>query len=132
MERILMAKSNSRNISTPLSARLKELRKQLGLKQDDVAQRLGVKRVTIAAYESGRIIPPPGKLRLLARIYDADLQDLISQAELEERGLYIDVSSDLSSEPDQKLLSDFLKAYQQLDSKYQKMVFNVTKALYLG
>ena len=40
-----------------MNERIKELRKELGLTQQEMADRLGLKRNTIATYEMGKAIP---------------------------------------------------------------------------
>ena len=80
-----MAKSNG-NIfglddkNRELSAVLRQLRNDKGLTQSDVAENIGVKTVTISAYESGRVKPNTAKLGRLARLYDVDVEVLSSRA----------------------------------------------------
>ena len=40
-----------------MNERIKEVRKSLGLTQQEFADRIGVKRNTVATYEGGRNIP---------------------------------------------------------------------------
>lgn len=46
--------------------RLKTLREQKGMKQDELAQSVGVSRSTVAMWESGAIMPGADKLPLIA------------------------------------------------------------------
>ena len=50
-----------------LKERIKELRKNLGLTQQKFADRLGLKRQTIAAYEIGNIEPSDSTLLLICK-----------------------------------------------------------------
>ena len=50
-----------------MDARLKMLRKQLGLTQQELADRIGIKRNTIATYESGRNEPIDAVISLICR-----------------------------------------------------------------
>jgi len=52
-----------------ISARLKEKREELHLKQDQVAQLMGVNRNAISTYENGTREPSLGMLVRLARLY---------------------------------------------------------------
>ena len=52
-----------------ISARLKEKREELHLKQDQVAQLMGVNRNAISTYENGTREPSLGMLARLARLY---------------------------------------------------------------
>ncbi|SFD06829.1 helix-turn-helix domain-containing protein, partial [Butyrivibrio sp. YAB3001] len=52
-----------------LAELLKQMRKDSGRFQKDLAKLLGVKSVTYSAYETGRIIPSADKLNILAKLY---------------------------------------------------------------
>lgn len=49
--------------------RIKELRKALGLTQQEFSDRIGVKRNTIAQYESGRNAPIDAVVSLICRVF---------------------------------------------------------------
>ncbi len=52
-----------------MSKRLKELRKALDMTQQEFADRLGVKRNTVATYESGKSNPSDAAVSLICREY---------------------------------------------------------------
>lgn len=52
-----------------INDRIKELRESLGLTQEKFAERLGIKRSTIAAYETGRNEPVDSVIALICREY---------------------------------------------------------------
>lgn len=52
-----------------MGERIKELRKALGLTQQEFSERIGVKRNTIAQYESGRNEPLDAVITLICRTY---------------------------------------------------------------
>lgn len=52
-----------------MEERLKELRKTLNLTQQEFAEKIGVKRNTIAQYESGRNAPIDAVITLICRTY---------------------------------------------------------------
>lgn len=56
---------------------LKKRRKELGLKQEDVAKQLEINRATISKYENGQIEPPLKQLAQLAAILHLPLDDLV-------------------------------------------------------
>lgn len=62
-----------------LNDRLRELRQKSGLTQEQVAERLGVTRQTISSYESGRTEPGLDILRELAKIYNADVSEILGE-----------------------------------------------------
>ncbi len=53
-----------------MKERIKELRKYLGLTQQKFADRLGLKRQTIAAYEMGNIEPSDSTLLLICKEFE--------------------------------------------------------------
>lgn len=60
-----------------LSAKLKELREREGWSQDEVCQRLGIKRADYASYEAGRNEPRLAKLRELCKLYNVSADYLL-------------------------------------------------------
>lgn len=57
--------------------RIKKLREDRGLTQLELANQLGKKRVTVSAYESGRIEPPATVIFLLSTIFDVSADFLL-------------------------------------------------------
>ena len=53
-----------------MEERIKELRKALGLTQQEFSERIGVKRNTIAQYESGRNAPIDAVVSLICREFN--------------------------------------------------------------
>ena len=64
-----------------IAKNLKELRKQFGLTQKQVAEHLGVIYQTYQAYEIGTNIPPVKNLVKLAELYDVSLDYLVGKKE---------------------------------------------------
>lgn len=57
--------------------RLRRLRKENKMTQDDVANFLGVERVTISRYEAGAIAPKGGRLKELAELFNCSVSYLL-------------------------------------------------------
>ena len=55
---------------------IKELRKKMGFRQEDLAKKLFVDRSTIAKWETGEAVPKTGRLPKLARILCCTIEDL--------------------------------------------------------
>ena len=55
-----------------MQERIKALRKTLGLTQQNFAERIGVKRQTVAQYEIGRNIPTDMAINLICREFSVD------------------------------------------------------------
>jgi transcriptional regulator with XRE-family HTH domain len=65
--------------SSMLSVNIKSLRKKLGLTQSQLAEKLGIKRSLIGAYEEGRAEPKLTTLVSFARLFDISLDSLITK-----------------------------------------------------
>lgn len=109
-----------------LNERIKELRKALGLTQQEFSDKIGVKRNTIAQYESGRNAPIDAVISLICREFnvseewlrngtgdmwvkvdeDQELQDILAQ---------ITLSGD-------ELITRIIKAYWKLPEKEKDMI----------
>jgi len=62
--------------------KLQELRKQKGLTQEELAQRLYVSRAAISKWESGRGYPNIDSLKAIAKFFSVTVDDLLSGEEL--------------------------------------------------
>lgn len=60
-----------------LAKNLKDLRKQFGYTQKQVADSLGITASSYYGYESGRAVPTLQNFIKLAKLYDVSLDDLI-------------------------------------------------------
>ena len=69
--------------------RVKFLREQLGLTQEQLADRMGVKQATISRYEAGRL-PRGRELKMLAEALNVRVADLI------ETVLAVDLQNELT------------------------------------
>ena len=63
-----------------LHAKLKEIRKQNGYTQDEVAEKLNVVRQTVSKWESGLSVPDADSLSRLAELYGISIYDLLDTA----------------------------------------------------
>lgn len=55
-----------------MNERIKEVRKSLGLTQQEFADRIGVKRNTVATYEGGRNVPIDSVVSLICKEYNVN------------------------------------------------------------
>lgn len=62
--------------------RLKELRKEYSLTQQELADKIGVVRTAIANYETGRTIPDADTLSLLAKIFNTTTDYLLGNSDI--------------------------------------------------
>lgn len=69
-----------------MGSRIKELRTNKGLTQEDLAEILGVNRVNISHYESGKISNiPSDKLDLLANVFNTNVDYIMGRSNFQEK-----------------------------------------------
>ena len=64
------------------NVKLQELRKQKGLTQEELGEKLYVSRTAISKWESGRGYPNIDSLKCIAKFFDVTLDELLSSNEL--------------------------------------------------
>ena len=101
-----------------MGKKLKRLRENFNLTQQQVAEALGIDRSTYAYYELGRTTPDLDKIDKLQRLYQVQYQDLIEYDEEENRMQLRDSGSD--SSPLKKNL--YLKTNPKNDE--QRLILN--------
>lgn len=110
------------NENKQLGQKLKQLRKEHKMTQEEVADYLHIIRQTYSHYETGRISPSYKSLMSLANLYQIPVSTF---------GEYIyPEDCRQSSEDSIKLNSDewlFINYYRQLDDKEQKDIFYFIK-----
>lgn len=79
-------------IAQRFAQRVKELRKQKGWTQIDLAQKLGIRRTAVANYEQGISFPPLPTLDRIAQLFGVSLDGLVwgyeaPEAVLQDRDL---------------------------------------------
>ena len=62
-----------------LGKNLRYLRKQKGLTQSDIADKLDIKRTMISAYEEGRSEPKLASLNILASVFHVSVDELLNR-----------------------------------------------------
>ena len=70
------------NLSNTFNKKIQELRKQKGLKQEELAEKLYVSRTAISKWESGRGYPNIESLKALAKFFSVTVDELLSSGEI--------------------------------------------------
>lgn len=108
--------------------RLKELRKSKGLSQVALAERLGLSKSTIGAYETGDISPSIEALNTIADYFNVDMDYLLGN---EEQSRYFmdyelyTVANELSEDPELLLLIE--KATK--DNNFRQRLLGIVKLM---
>lgn len=108
--------------------RLKELRKAKGLSQVTLAERLGLSKSTIGAYETGDITPSVDALNLIADYFNVDMNFLLGKEEQSRFFMDYDiynVASELSE--DSELLAVVEKASK--DNGFRERLLGIVKLM---
>lgn len=77
-----------KNMKNNIAANLRYLRQKNRFSQEEVAERIGVSRQSVAKWESGDALPDIIKCDALAELYDVSLNDLVRH-DPEQEGLPI-------------------------------------------
>ena len=64
---------------------LSQLRKEQGLTQEQLGERLGVTNKTVSRWETGTYLPPVEMLQMLSEMYDITINEILSGEHLGEK-----------------------------------------------
>lgn len=107
------------NLSEYIGKKLKELRMNRGMTQDEVAKKIKITRSTISNYEIGRRTPHLTDLQKLAKVFNVGLDYFgISQkdetVELLAKAKLVFKNENVSKEKKEKLYREFMKLYLKI------------------
>jgi len=119
---------------------LKKLRKTLDLTQQDFANRIGVKRNTVATYEMGRSSPSDSAVSLICREFNVnenwlrnggtDDDMFIKLNEDEELAMYTQMLLDSTTDDViANMIKKFICIYEKLDPNSKKILMNIADEL---
>lgn len=117
-----------------MNERIKDIRKKEGLSQQKFADKLGIARGNIAAYEVGKNSPSDAAVSLICSKFNVNKDWLLTgkgdMYDVPEDEV-ADVVSDLLEEdnPFYDLIVGIMKTYKKLDGKSQEALKNLSKEL---
>lgn len=91
--------------------KLRQLRLNHGLTQEQLGKKIGVSKVSISGYENGNRTPDLATLKKIADVFGVSLDELIA----EERALYSSSKADY-----EKYLYAFLEKFNEIDKEISK------------
>lgn len=120
-----------------MNERLKELRKKIGITQQDFADRLGLKRNTIATYEIGKATPSDRVISDICAKYSVNETWLrTGKGEMfrqpsDEVGYYVEdlLEYDGKGNPFFDMIIEMMKTYHDLDDKSKTVVREYFRAI---
>lgn len=101
------------NDSIKFKHRLKDLRKEYSMTQQDLANKIGIVRTAIANYETGRTIPDTETISLIAKIFNTTTDYLLGNSDI--RNPYHN-SKDEDSNDLSKSLEEMKKKLMSVDT----------------
>ncbi len=91
---------------------LRSLRKERGLSQEELAEKIFVTRQAVSRWETGETLPAPETLRLLSALYDVSINTLLGSPRklvCQCCGMPLEDDGVLSREPDGSFNEDYCK-----------------------
>lgn len=111
-----------------LATRIKELRKELGLSQNDLATKLGVSRSLVSAYELGTVVPPIDKIKEMSLMFDVQMSYLTGETDKRRKFVMSVPECDDIREDIEDILrelnsnDDLVYAKKNLPTKYRELL----------
>ena len=92
-----------------LGLKIKELRKRIGLTQEELAELIQMEQNSISVMESGRNFPTLGTLEKIAKVLDVNLSDFFDYDYIEDIDVIKASTEDIISKMDDKQLRQLFK-----------------------
>lgn len=123
-----------------INKNLKKLRKRLELTQQEFANCIGVKRNTVATYETGKSNPSDAAVTLICRTFNVNEEWLrtgaggdenmfVKLSEDEELAMYTQMLLDSTDDVVADMIKEIIIMYEKLDNGSKQVLKDVTKGL---
>ncbi|SFC26505.1 helix-turn-helix domain-containing protein [Butyrivibrio sp. YAB3001] len=114
-----------------LAGLLRQMRKDAGKYQSEIAELLKVKSVTYSAYENGRIVPSADKLYTLAKYYGVSAEVFLSKLDPDATNDAVKGSELQKVKDDAGQVDELVYYFKNLTDSQKKAVYDLTKTLYM-
>lgn len=105
--------------------RLKELRKEKKLTQEDLAGKIGVSKITILRWENGERQIKPEKAEQLAKYFRVNVGYLLGYEKDPIKSLEDFIRE--SDDPYSSMRQDILQIFEYIDPKEKELLYNIVK-----
>lgn len=113
-------------LSKYFSMIFQKLRSEAGLKQEEMAQKLGVSKSTIGMWETGKRLPSPESYEQVADYFNVDIDYLYGRSEIRQRVNY-NVPAKYTDAELRKDERELLSYYNQLnDTGKAKAIIDIS------
>lgn len=110
-----------------LSLKIRELRKETGISQAELAKKMDLQFYNIGNWEQGRSEPSVSDLIKLADIFNISLDELVNREPLQNPFVSIKKNKIESFSPDEL---DLIKFYRAIDKPSKLAIFTTAKSFY--
>jgi len=104
--------------------RITQLRKKIGMKQSDLAEKLGVARNQVSKYETGGSNPTLESLAQMAELFNTTTDYLLGLSNVPHPGEEPDADADLTYDE-----IDWLRLYRGRSSADRRRLFTILEAM---
>lgn len=119
------------NEATELSKFLTHLRKENNVKQETIAQLLGMKRAVYSHYETGRVIPPIDVIYILSKYYNVPFKLMaLMTVKAKNNNLEVSELNDYKDAEDLINCQDFTKYFEKASDECKRIVLMILKDNY--
>lgn len=122
-----------------MNERIKNVRKELNLTQQQFADRLGIARNNIAGYETSKRCPSDAVISLICRVFGVNELWLRNGdgemfEHIPEEDLYATAAAEImkGSSPEDKKVQQLLINYFQMSPESKKLLFDLVEKLFNG
>lgn len=113
-----------------MNERIKRLRKELKLTQQQFADKIKVKRNTVATYEMGRSVPSDSAISLICKTFHVN-EDWLRNGngemfeelpEEDEKAAFVSSLLDADNDPFYNIIQEIMRTFDELSPKSQEVI----------
>lgn len=113
-----------------MNERIKRLRKELKLTQQQFADKIKVKRNTVATYEMGRSVPSDSAIALICKTFHVN-EDWLRNGngemfeelpEDDEKAAFVSSLLDADNDPFYNIIQEIMRTFDELSPKSQEVI----------
>ncbi len=113
-----------------MNERIKRLRKELKLTQQQFADKIKVKRNTVATYEMGRSVPSDSAIALICKTFHVN-EDWLRNGngemfeelpEEDEKAAFVSSLLDADNDPFYNIIQEIMRTFDELSPKSQEVI----------
>lgn len=114
-----------------MKERIRQLRKELGLSQTEFGEKIGVKQVTVAGYETGTRKPLDAVIKAICTEFGVNKEWLLEGTGPMRKPVEDKLSAYVSeiTDDDDEFIKNFIEVYMELDSDSKAVIKSFAKKM---